>query len=181
MNWHYAMLISKPVFEACIKWELYTKTTFAIFSFLGVVSAFVLTLFLVIDTNWFAEKILSTFLYFNYIIFGPYMMGISIIGFANWNSVVYVCDKQNLNNKIFSVSNMFTLITCFLFSTGVTCLVAIYKTITLYIDSTISRPEGNFILRKLFWWAVFRNREPVEFVRRIQQGNNVNEDARNNV
>jgi hypothetical protein len=181
MNWHYGMLISKPIFETCIKWELYTKTVFAFFSFLGAVSAFTLTMFLIIDTNWFADKILSTFLYFNYLIFGPYMMGFSIIGLANWNNVVYVCDKQNLNNKIISASNMFSLISCFLLSTIITCLVAIYKTITLYIDSTLRRPEGNSILRKFFWWTVFRNREPVEFVRRAQQANNGNDDARNNV
>lgn len=181
INWEYGMKIITPIFESCIKWELYTKTVFAIFSLLGAFSSVSLVIFLLVDTNWFADKILTTFLYFNYMIFGPYMLGFTIIGFANWNNVVYTCDKQNFNNKIFSPSNTFSLIGCFILSLIITCLVTIYKTVNLYINSTLRRPGGNVLLRKLFWWSVFRNREPVEFVRRAQQATNEREDVRNNI
>jgi hypothetical protein len=175
-NWEVAsnnVLTAPPVIESCIKWELYSKTTFSLLSLFGAFSALFLSTFLIIDTNYFAEKLLNTYLYFNYIMFGPYMLGICILGFFNWSKVVYQCDKQNMNNKILSLTNMVTLISCFMMSLFITALMAILKTVNLYINSTLRRPEGNVIIRKLFWWVVFRNKEPVEFIRQAQQlGNN---------
>jgi hypothetical protein len=187
VSWQYGVSIISPVFESCIKWELYTKTIFCVFSFLGAISSFILTLFLLISSNWFAEKILSTFLYFNYLIFGPYMLGFCILGFMNWNNVVFTCDRQNYSNKVLSASNVFSLIGCFIIACLITCFVSIYKTVMLYFDSILRRSQGSAILRKLFWWVVFRNREPVEYVRSTvnnpnqgaNQGNNIPENREN--
>lgn len=178
-NWEFGTSVISPIFESCIKWELYNKSIFSIFSFLGAVSAFMLTLFLLINSTYFAENILATFLYFNYVVFGPYMLGFCILGFINWNNVVYQCDRQSFNNKLFSISNFFSLIACFILSLMVTLLVSVYKTINIYVDSILRKPKGSFILRKLFWWTIFRNREPVEFVRRTVNNNNNNEERGN--
>jgi hypothetical protein len=188
VSWEIGVGIISPVFDSCIKWELYTKTVFCIFSFLAAISSFILTLFLLINSAWFADKILSTFLYFNYLIFGPYMLGFCFIGFLNWNNVVFTCDRQNYNNKILSASNVFSLVGCFIISLSITCMVSIYKTVTLYFDSILRRSQGSVVLRKLFWWVVFRNREPVDYVRQTVstantgQVNNLNtNNAQNNV
>lgn len=179
LNWEYGMMITTPIFESCIKWELFAKTIFALFSLFGALSAFTLTVFLLIDTNWFADKILSTFLYFNYLIFGPYMLGFSVLGMINWTKVIYICDKQNLNNKIFSPANMFSLLGCFFIALIITFLEAVCSTVNLYFNSILRKPEGSYIIRKLFWWSIFRNSDPIEIVRRaqsqqVQEANNNN-------
>jgi len=33
-----------------------------------------------------------------YYIFGPYMLGLCLLGLWNWNNIVYVCDKSALNS-----------------------------------------------------------------------------------
>jgi hypothetical protein len=182
-SWSYGVTILGDSFESCVKWELYTKTAFGAFSLLGAISAFILTIFILIDSYWFAEKILHSFLWFNYLVFGPYMLGFCIIGFYNWSNVAYVCDKQNFKIKNVSPPNIFSLVGCFLVSFLVSILVGIFNTTFVYIDSILRKPRGYKLIRKLFWWYIFRNTEPEEFVRRTVRNQNVNEEnqGRNNV
>ena len=169
LNWQYGTLIITTAFDSCIKWELYTKTAFAIFSLFGALSSLIISAFLIIDTNWFISKGMTSFLYFNYLVFGPYMLGFATLGIIKWTNVAYVCDKQNFNHKNISPANIFSLVSCFTLSLSITVFVAIYKTMDIFIQSITSKPGGSVVIRKIFWWAVFRNREPVEFVRRAQQ------------
>ena len=156
-------------FESCVKWEFYTKTVFCVYSLLGAVSAFILILMLFSNTNFFLEKYTKTFRYFNYILFGPYMLGFSIMGIYNWRNVLFVCDKKNNEDKFLSFTNLISLIAVFLLSILITLLVLIIKTITIYLNSILNRPGGSPLLRKLFWKFIFRNREPVQFVRSVQR------------
>ncbi len=181
LNWQYGLQLSPYQFETCIRWDLYTKTTFSVFSILGAISSFSLVACLLIDQNIFTEKILTSFLYFNYLIFGPYMLGFCIIGISNWNNVVKTCDRQNYKNMVFSPGNMLSLIGCFVLSLMVTFMVVSYNTTIVYMDSIRKRPGGSNILRKLFWWCVFKNREPVEFIRITQGDNNNNNRNENNI
>jgi hypothetical protein len=173
--------VNLPLFESCLKYELISRTIFSAFSFLCALSALLLTIFIIINTLWFAEKALSSYLYFNYLMFGPYMFGFSLLGFIFWSDVVYVCDRVNPNpdNKILSPGNLFSLITCFIISFSLTIAFSVYKTITIYIDSAMRRPDGNMALRKLFWWFVLRNRDPIELVRQAQE-QNYNRENNNN-
>ncbi len=100
------------------------------------------------------------------------MLGFCMIGFLNWSNVVFSCDRQNYSNKILSASNIFSLIGCFIISACITCMVSIYKTVTLYFDSILRRSQGSILIRKLFWWVVFRNREPVDYVRQTVSNSN---------
>ena len=76
-----------------------------------------------------------------------------------------------MNNKILSQSNLLSLIACFILSSFITGLVLIIKTINIYFNSILNRPGGSPILKKLFWKIIFRNREPIQFVRSIQREN----------
>jgi hypothetical protein len=142
----------------CYKNEFLIKTAFSIFSFMAAISAFILTFFLAISMEYFIDKMLSAFLYMNYYIFGLYMLGFSIFGLVHWNDITYVCDKNFLFHKEFSLSNMFSLLGCFILSLTITIGVCIYETVMLYIDTILRREGGNKYLRSLFWWAVFRGR-----------------------
>jgi len=168
-NWGNLNSMPYNVFETCFKWEFYAKTIFCIYSLMGALSAFILIKFLIFNANYFIEKFLPTYRVFNYIIFGPYLLGFSLLGLYNWNDVVFVCDKQNLKIKILSHSNLFSLIACFLLSLLITGLIMIVRAINIYFNSILNRPGGSPLIKKAFWKIIFRNREPVQFVRQAQR------------
>jgi hypothetical protein len=159
-SWIFGM--QAPAFEGCIKYELITKTCFSIFSFLAPLCVCFLIFFILLSSNWVIDKLLPCFLYFIYLIFGPYMLGCCIIGFYNWSEVVYICDKQNNGNKIFSQAVCFTLIICVLVSLSLTLMVSIYETVSLYTGSVMRKPNGSAIIRKTFWWVALKNRSREE-------------------
>lgn len=157
-TWGIIDRIDPVVFTSCFQNEFLIKTTFSIFSFLAAVSALSLIFFLIISVELFFDKLLFTYIYTNYFIFGPCMLGFSILGLIYWNDVVYVCDKRFMMNKEFSIGNMFCLLGCFLLSLTISIGFSVYNTIGLYVDSILRREDGNKYIRQLFWWAVFRGR-----------------------
>lgn len=159
LAWNYIHKIKPEIFEKCVKSELILKTVFAMFSFLSALAATLLTGMLALMSDYFYDKVLSTFLRFAYQIFGPYMLGFSILGLLHWNEVVYMCDRKNINHKHFSLSNTFSLVACFIISLTITCIVAVYDVVAIYMDSILRRDEGSKILRSLFWWFVLRRRQ----------------------
>ena len=145
-------------FETCIKSDLLVKTAFSIFSLLAAFSAFLLVVMMIVAMEFFINKLLSAFLYLNYMVFGLYMLGFSIFGLVHWNDVAYMCDRKFPNEKVFSIGNMFSLIGCFVLSLVITFGVSIYETMTLYSDSILRRNTGSKLLRTVFWWVVFHGR-----------------------
>lgn len=177
-SWNLIDKIEPLIFDRCFKKELILKTVFGSFSFLAAISAFVLTLCISLSVDYFIDKILTSYLYLNYFIFGPYMLGFSIYGLYNWNDVVYMCDKHNFMIKIFSISNMFSLIGCFILSLIVTVAAAVYEVVLLYIDSILRRDNGSKILRNIFWWVVLRTRGP-NFLQQRNENENNQQDINN--
>lgn len=154
-NWRYASLFVIPMFEKCIKYELISKTIFAIFSLISALSAFFLSFVLLFAQNFFIEKFLKTFLYVNYIIFGPLMLSLSILGINYWDEIIYVCEKNQLSNKELSVSNTTSIISCFLISVILTLLVQFFESFNFLLDSITKRDTGSIIIGNFFWKFVF--------------------------
>ena len=94
-----------------------------------------------------------------YVLFGPYMLGVGILGVFYWDKILFNCEGDS---KIFSFSNMFNLTACLLIAILITLGVIIYDCCMIYINSIIQRNEGNCIVRKVFWWAVLKFRRPHE-------------------
>lgn len=163
--WSIIHKFDRYLFDKCMKSELVMKTVFAVFSFLAAISAFVLTILIAINLEYFIQKLLAPYIQINYIIFGPSMLGFCIFGFMNWSEVVYQCDRKSMQNKVFSLANMFSLIGCFLISLTITIVVVIYDTVMAYVDSILRRDNGSKFLRSTFWWAVMRTSGP-DFLRR---------------
>ena len=161
-NWRYSLLVISPIFENCLKWELYTKSIFGIFSTLAALSALILSFGLLLNTEKFVNKFLDSFLYYNWLLFGPYMLSFSIIGIFHWNQVVYICDKNNLNDKIIAPATVFSLLSCLIISSVLSIAKSVYQSILLLHDSIMRKPNGSVVLRKLFWWSVLRNRNENE-------------------
>jgi len=170
LQWQQSGQYSEIVFEECLKWQLISKSCFSTFSLLTALSSLTICVFLLANTKFFVDKVLPTYLYYNYITFGPVLLGLSILGLANWDNIVNVCklDKDNIQDKVFSFNNTFTIFLCFVISITITLLVTIYKTVTLYVDSLTQGQEGLGMLRKLIYWVALRTSSPSDILRRYQ-------------
>lgn len=106
-------IFHQSLFDNCIKYQLIAKGIFGSFILFISFSAVFLTFFLYINIDYFIEKVFYTFIYYNYLIFGPYMLAFSIIGIVNWENILYICKEnrsfhQNffLDSKRFNNSNL---------------------------------------------------------------------------
>ena len=178
INWQQSIELPVALFESCIKWQLITRTCFAVFSSLAALSSLILCASLIVNLEIFTEKILSTFLYYNYIIFGPYMLGFCILGLLFWENVSYVCSKHNPDTKFFNSANAFSLIFSLVVSGLITLAVACYKAMNLYIDSILQKPDGLPMIRKMVYWIALRTTSVSELVR--SQQNNINRTGAQN-
>lgn len=176
-SWNEAAKYTEVIFESCIKNELLLKTVFGVYSILAAIAAGLLTLFLIISIDFFLDKVLLTYIYMIYFIFGASMLGFSCLAMHYWNDLVYVCDYRNFHNKLFSVSNMLSLIICLTLSLAITVGACLYETVMLYINSILRRDNGNKWLRSIFWWTVLRT-SGTDFMR--NPGNRDDDENENN-
>jgi hypothetical protein len=158
LAWKHSIASDIDFFNNCLKNELIIKTVFCVFSFCAAVSALLLTIFLSTCIEYFTNKMLVTYLYMNYFIFGPYMLTFCILGCIHFNEFIYVCDARHLDAKLISISNIFSLLSCMIISIIITIGVAIYESIRLLVASILRKEEGVACIRRFFWWAVLRQR-----------------------
>jgi hypothetical protein len=59
---------------------------------------------------------------------------------------------------VFSISNVFSLITCMAISLVITLGVAGYDGLRLLIDSILHKDDGSKLVKQTFWWLVLRQR-----------------------
>lgn len=182
-SWNNSYLINTYTFEKCIEYPLISKTCFAFYSILTAIEIVTLSLLLLIDLQLFLEKFLGPFIKIIAYINGPLLLTFCILGFSNWGKVVYLCDDNN--NYVISISNVLSIVLCFILSVFVTFLSFTYNSVILIIDSILNKPEGNSIIYNLFWIIVKKKRKAeddrLEQDRIIlQRNNNMNIDNYNN-
>ncbi len=174
LTWNREVLKNRPDFQTFIMWDILTRITISFFSIASGISAFTLALLLLIDIDYFLDKLLSTFLYFNYIIFGPVLLTFCILGFTYCNKVLYTLTNTKHPIRIVSFSTLFSLICGLLISTIITLSVAVFKAVNTFVDSTTRKPDGNSLIRKAFWWIVFKNKDPAELIRNRNRSGDMN-------
>jgi len=167
-------------FESCIKYDLISRTISEMFSCASTISLITVCLFVIFSIDLFLERFLEVFLYFNYLVFGPFLLMCCFLCMIYWKDVMYVCDKDNLNDKIVSASNIFSFIGALILSLIVTSFIGFYRIFILYVDSILRKPDGSYILRKIFWKVILNNREPIEFLHQIANERQNNPNVNNN-
>ena len=143
-------------FGTCIRADLLVKTGFSLFSMIAALSALSLVSSMLISIEFLLYKFFDSFLYINYLVFGLYMFGFTLVGLINWNSVAYLCDKSNPNIKIFNAGNVFSLIGCFVLAIIIILGVGMFEVINFYEDSIRERRNGSKIMRRIILWYVYR-------------------------
>jgi hypothetical protein len=151
------------LFEDCIKYHALSQMFFTFFATFAGVSATFMSLGLLIDYEFFSFKVVDTFLYYNYLIFGPYLFTACTLGFYHYDLVLFNCDSKQLNNKKnFNFSTLLALVICALLSFLLTFGYAVFFGIRKLINSIRFTRDGNYILGRIFWRHVFsRSRQTI--------------------
>jgi len=146
---------TNELYGNCLKYELFIKLAITSFSLLSCWAAVTLMLCILINVDYFIEKLLDTYLYIIYQLLGPYLLGLVVFSFINYEKVVYVCEKDG--NKNYSYSNVVFLILAFCFSVSITVFFKLNKVFNLILNSILRKQGGNSIIRTCFLNLIIKN------------------------
>lgn len=147
------------VFDQCIKFPVISEMFFTVFATLAGMSAILLSFGFLFFYEIFVEKLLNSFFYFNYYIFGPLLLASSILGLIKFDNIAYVCEESNPKVKIFNLSIVICLIIILVFGTVITATYSSMTMFEYFSDSVRFTKDGSYLIGKTFWKYVFsRNR-----------------------
>lgn len=146
------------VFDKCIKYNEATEIFFTIFALLVGLSGVFLSLgFFFYEI--FSEKLLNAYLYFNYYVFGPLLLGGSVLGFLNFKKVCYMCEGDDPTNMTLNVSMIISLLFLSVLGAIVTLGFSAGDMLEYFSESIKFSGDGNCFVGKIFWkLAMTRNR-----------------------
>lgn len=145
-------------FESCYKYHIISQIFFTTFATLAGLSACIMSFGLIINFNFFQNIALSTFLFWNYLLFGPVLLGSVLVGLYNWNEVFYYCSSKNSTVKYFNFSTLMAVLICLIFSGLISIGYAIWNSINKVIQSVRFHEDGNEVVGRLFWDYVMHRR-----------------------
>lgn len=145
-------------YSECIQNQTISEMFFTVLSILASISIIFLSFGFLINNELFMEKFLKSYTYFNYFIFGPFLLCTSFLGFINYNTIGYTCVEKPDDRSI-NLSMLLCLIFVLIFGALITCG---YSTIYMfeYMTNSIKfNNNSNYFLGKVFWkFALSRNR-----------------------
>jgi len=149
------------LFEQCIKYHALTQMFFTFFATFAGLSAALMSLGLLVNYEFFVYKIIDTFLFYNYLIFGPYLLAACLIGLLNYNLVLFNCDSREFTNKMtLNFSTLLALVICSMISFIITAGYSVFYGIRKMINSIRFNRNGNYLIGRIFWqYVLYRNRD----------------------
>jgi hypothetical protein len=138
-------------FKNCLQYHYITQMFFTSFATFAGLSACIMSFGLLIDYQFFSNKCIDTFFRWNYMIFGPYMFAVCMMGYYNFSDIVYVCDMKDRQKMYMNYSTLFALILCFVISFIITFAAAVIWGYYKFVQSIRYGPEGYRVVGRLFW------------------------------
>ena len=120
------------------------------------------------------NKIKQTFIYFNYLFFGPFLFGVVILGMNYGNEITFIYDeKKKVNISLDYINIMIIFIYIFVsFTIGI--IGPLYYTFTYFSDSIKFKRYGNYLLGKIFWYFICKNPSGIRII--IDNNNRENQN-----
>lgn len=161
-SWAHLVETSKTldidIFERCVKYHIISQLFFTMFATFAGLSACLMSLGLIINYEVISMKFIDVFLYWNYLIFGPYLLGICILGFFYINNVAYNCDVNDYNKRYLNLSTILAIIVCFIMSLVITIGYSVFLALYKMLNSVRFTNNGNRLIGRLFWRYVLYTR-----------------------
>ena len=141
---------SDSYYNKCNESMIVSEIIFTVFATMVGVSATILSIGFLINTDYFLDKFLNCFVYFNYFIFGPFLLCTSIFGFINFNKIGYTCEYEP-NNVSLNISMLICLIFISTLGSIITVGFSTFNIFEYFQDSIKFTSDSDYILGKTFW------------------------------
>ena len=137
-------------YNKCNESMIVSEIIFTVFATMVGISATILSIGFLINTDYFLDKFLNSFVYFNYFIFGPFLLCTSIFGFINFNKIGYTCEYEPKN-----VSLNISMLICLIFISTLGSIITVgfstFNIFEYFQDSIKFTNDSDYILGKTFW------------------------------
>jgi hypothetical protein len=164
----YSQKFELIVFENCIKYHVISQMFFTSFATFSGISAALMSLGLLVNYEFFSVKCIDTFLYLNYIIFGPYLLSTCVLGYSNFGLIAYNCEAGNIDKKYLNFSTLLALLVCSVMSMLLTLGFSVVYGFLKMKNSIRFRSGGNYILGRLFWRYVFNRTRQISDANEVE-------------
>ena len=146
----YYLSRSDSYYNQCNESMIVSEIIFTVFATMVGISATILSIGFLINTDYFLDKFLNCFVYFNYFIFGPFLLCTSIFGFINFNKIGYTCEYEPKN-----VSLNISMLICLIFISTLGSIITVgfstFNIFEYFQDSIKFTSDSDYILGKTFW------------------------------
>lgn len=157
----YSHILPQDIFDSCIRYQYISEIGFCIFGIFSGISAGILSIGMIYDVDYFTNQIFDSFLKFNYLIFGPYLLVGCLLGFYYFENIAYVCDEKNPNIRYINFSTVISILFCLSMSIITTLIFSAVMSIDKLTRSIRFVDGGNRLIGKVFWYMVL-NRNNVD-------------------
>ena len=144
-------LLPKNVFEECYLYNGFSDLLLELYSFILGLDLLLLCWFSFLDINFESNKYNPIFFYLNYLVFGPFSIGIIFVILAHSNKMMFVCVNYNPQKKIFNFKLIFFIFFSSLISLMITFFGIWYYGDNYFENSIKFKPSGSHILGYSFW------------------------------
>ena len=169
------------VFEECFLYQRFSDLFIEFLSFFLGIDLILLTFIPFIEYNFnlddFIIKYAESFIYFNYLVFGPFSLFSIIMSLSYKHKIMYICLNFNPQNKIIDYRLSLILLFIITISLVISFLGSFYFEHNYFSNSIKYKSSGNYIIGNLFWaYALSHSRH----FRNVLNQNNLNEEILNN-
>ena len=169
----YYLILPQKVFEECF---LFPKFYDLFIQFISLFLGIDLISLIIIpcidyfsDLDAFLSKFGESFFYYNYLIFGPFLLGSLILSLKYHDKLMYSCINYNPEKKTINFNFFFVFIFSISLSGIITFLGSIYNEDKYFSDSIKYKTNGNFLIGNIFWkYALSRSHR---FANRLNRNN----------
>ena len=169
------IILPHNVFEECYLYQRLFDLFIEFLSFFLGIDLIFLTFLPFIENFFnlelFLTKFSTTFFYFNYLVFGPFLIGCLITSLKYNRKLMYICINYNPGNKIFNFRLSFVFLFSLTLSIIITFLGSFMVEDSYFNDSIKCKPSGNYLIGNIFWFFALRTSHSF----RRERNNNLNE------
>ena len=151
----YAESFLPEVFEQCVKYHIITQMFFTVFAAFAGFSACIMSFFMLFNYQFFINKLIETFMFYNFYAFGPILLGLSTFAFIYFDKVCNICDNDDYTKQYINFVTVACLVISFLVSLLITVWYSAVGAFDLFNNSIRFTSDGNYIIGKIFWKIVF--------------------------
>ena len=98
------------------------------------------------------ENCTDTFIFFNYLFFGPFLLGVVILCMKYGNEITFIYEIKTQKTIALDYENIFIIFMYIFVSFSISIIGPLFYTFNFFENSIKFKRYGNYILGRIFWY-----------------------------